>query len=239
MGGTSRQIRPTAGQFWPWARPTCSRKELTLFINLLVGSPFMAKNPGDIMLRDRMEFDIDDQGHRTTVYGRIDLSSYISVTEKKGLAIKAIYFQVREQDSQKLPLTGIWDPVADLKADGNGHTAGLKIYATTRAYEKASDVGIASPDVICLREYTCTTSPGGTDSPAVGTSYVVTDRYFGPEDLHPEGYIVVSDLLIGVAVDDWNRNEESTLEIDILVMAEPVKVTSERMSEMLAQAQDL
>ena len=199
----------------------------------------MARNPGDLMLRDRMEFTLDNDGNRTTVYGRIDLSSYISVTEKKGLAIKAIYFQVREQASTALPNTGIWDPVADLKADGTGHTAGIKLYATTRAYENASDVGIASPDVICLREYTCTTSPDGTVTPGTGTSYIVTDRYFGPEDLHPEGYIVVSDLLIGVAVDDWNRNVDDTLELDILVMAEPVKVTSERMSEMLAQAQDL
>ena len=126
-----------------------------------------------------------------------------------------------------------------MKADGSGHTAGLKVYATTRAYENAADVGIASPDVICLREYTSTTSPDCTTTPGTGTSYIVTDRYFGPEDLHPEGYTVVSDLLIGVAVDDWNRNDDDTLEIDILVMAESVKVTSERMNEMLSQAQDL
>tara|TARA_Y100000114_G_C11690442_1_gene293290 strand:+ start:40 stop:639 length:600 start_codon:yes stop_codon:yes gene_type:complete len=199
----------------------------------------MARNAGDLILRDRMEFDIDSNGDRTTVYGRIDLSSYISVTEKKGLAIKAIYFQIREQNSSRLPNTGIWDPVADLKADGTGHTAALKVYATTRAYENAADVGIASPDVICLREYTSTTSPDGTTTPGTGTSYIITDRYFGPEDLHPEGYTVVSDLLIGVAVDDWNRNDDDTLEIDILVMAESVKVTSERMNEMLSQAQDL
>lgn len=199
----------------------------------------MARNAGDLILRDRMEFDLDSNGDRTTVYGRIDLSSYISVTEKKGLAIKAIYFQIREQNSSRLPNTGIWDPVADLKADASGHTAALKVYATTRAYENAADVGIASPDVICLREYTSTTSPDGTTTAGTGTSYIITDRYFGPEDLHPEGYTVVSDLLIGVAVDDWNRNDDDTLEIDILVMAESVKVTSERMNEMLSQAQDL
>ena len=44
----------------------------------------MAKNVGDVILRDRMEFDLDENGDRTTVYGRIDLSSYISVTQKKG-----------------------------------------------------------------------------------------------------------------------------------------------------------
>jgi len=197
----------------------------------------MTRNAGDLILRDRMEFDLDSNGDRTTVYGRIDLSSYISVTEKKGLAIKAIYFQVREQNSTALDNTGIWDPVADVVANADGHTAALKVYATTRAYEKAADVGIASPDVICLREWTSTTSPAPNADQ--GTSYTVTDRYFGPEDLHPEGYIVVSDLLIGVAADKWLRNDDDTLEIDILVMAESVKVTSDRMNEMLSQAQDL
>lgn len=200
----------------------------------------MTRNAGDVILRDRMEFDLDtgsNPGDRTTVYGRVDLSSYISVTENKGLAVKALYFHVRDQGSTALANTGIWDPVADLQADSNGHTAGLKIYATTRAYENAKDVGIASPDVLCVQEYSCTTSPdGGTNA---GTSYAITDRWFGPMDLHPEGFTLVSDLLIGVAADNWLRNEGDTLEIDILMIAESVKVTKDRMNEMLAQAQDL
>ena len=197
----------------------------------------MTKNSGDIILRDRMEFDIDSGGFRTTVYGRIDLSSYISVVENRGLAVKALYFQVREQNSTVLPNTGSWDPVADLEAGADGHRAALKIYATTRAYENAADVGIASPDVLCIREWTSTTSPNGTTSNA--TSYICTDNFFGPMDLHPSGYVLVSDLLIGVAMDDWNTNDDDTLEVDILMIAEPVKVTKDRMNEMLAQAQDL
>jgi len=205
----------------------------------------MTRNSGDVILRDRMEFDLTPNGDpsgagmRTTVYGRIDLSSYISVTENKGLAVKAVYFHVRDQGSTALPNTGVWDPVADLKSDTNGHTAALKMYMTTRAYENAKDVGIASPDVLCIKEYSSTTSPGGTETPALGTSYIVTDKWFGPEDLHPEGYTVVSDLLVGVAADNWLRNDGDTLELDILLIAEPVKVTKDRMNEMLAQAQDL
>tara|TARA_R100000655_G_C2988632_1_gene192751 strand:+ start:78 stop:692 length:615 start_codon:yes stop_codon:yes gene_type:complete len=204
----------------------------------------MTKNKGDIILRDRMEFDLtddgDDKGNRTTVYGRIDLSSYISVTEKKGLAIKEIFFQVREQNSTLLDNTGVWDwMVADeLSSDAGGHVAALKLYATTRAYENAADVGIASPDVICLREYISNTSPNGNVA-GTGTAYAYSDRYYGPMDLHPEGYTVVSDLLIGVAADRWLANAGSTLEIDILIIAEEVKVTQERMNDMLQQAQDL
>tara|TARA_R110002012_G_scaffold280441_1_gene468939 strand:- start:749 stop:1345 length:597 start_codon:yes stop_codon:yes gene_type:complete len=198
----------------------------------------MTKNKGDIILRDRMEFDLDSNGDRTTVYGRIDLSSYISVSQKKGLAVKQIFFHVREQNSTTLDNTGIWDwMVADEQADADGHNAGLKVYATTRAYENAADVGIASPDVLCIREFISQTSPEG--SATAGTAYAYSDRFYGPMDLHPEGYTVVSDLLIGVAADRWLANTDDTLEIDILIIAEEVKVTQDRMNDMLSQAQDL
>ena len=64
-------------------------------------------------------------------------------------------------------------------------------------------------------------------------------RLAGPEDLHPEGYTVVSDLLIGVAADNWLANTDDTLEIDILIIAEAVTVTQNRMNDMLSQAQEL
>lgn len=197
----------------------------------------MTKNANDVILRDRMEFDLDStgDGSRTTVYGRIDLSQYISVTENRGLAVKAVYFQVREQTSTALPNTGVWDPVASYVGSSAtvGETSALKLYATTRAYENAADVGIASPDVLCVQQYTSTTSPTG-----IGYC-VTTDDWYGPEDLHPSGYVLVSDLLIGVAADNWIRNDDDTLEVDILLIAESVKVTKDRMNEMLTQAQDL
>tara|TARA_R100000697_G_scaffold43393_1_gene56514 strand:+ start:92 stop:685 length:594 start_codon:yes stop_codon:yes gene_type:complete len=197
----------------------------------------MPKNTNDVILRDRMEFTLDSNGDRTTVYGRIDLSSYVSVTEKKGLAIKEIFFHIREQNSQLLDNTGIWDWMVADEVANDGHVAGLKVYATTRAYENASDVGIASPDVICLREYISNTSPEGNTN--AGTSYAYSDRFYGPMDLHPDGYIVVSDLLIGVAADRWLANTDSTLEIDILMIAESVKVTQDRVNDMLTQSVDL
>ena len=197
----------------------------------------MAKNKGDIILRDRMEFTLDENGDLTTVYGRIDLSSYVNVQKKAGLAVKQIFFHVREQASTALANTGIWDPVADYQ-DDNGNTSALKIVACTRAFEFMKDIGIASPDVICIQEYTSTTSPDDGDANA-GTSYWNTDRYFGPADMHPEGYTLVSDLLIGVAVDNWERNADQTLELDVLLIAEPVTVSQERVDALLTQAQDL
>jgi hypothetical protein len=196
----------------------------------------MAKNAGDVILRDRMQFELDSAGNRSTLYGRIDLSSYVNPVSREGLAIKEIRFQVREPTG--LPNTGALSPVADFfSASGvNGATAAMKLYATTRAYENASEVGIASPDVLCVLEKFSVV--GASPDPSA-PSILVWDDWYGPNDLHPEGYTVVSDLLIGVAVDNWLRQADDTLEVDIMLIAEPIKITTERMNEILSQAQDL
>lgn len=197
----------------------------------------MAKNRGDVILRDRMQFDLDGDGNRTTLYGRIDLSAYVNPVSRDGLAIKEVRFQLRDQ-SGGLPNTGCLPPVSEwLSNTGeSGIQSALKVYATTRAYENASDVGIASPDVLCVFEKYCSigATPANT-TPAL----IVWENWFGPKDLHPEGYTVVSDLLIGVAADNWENQQGDTLEIDIMIIAEPITVTTERMNEILSQGMDL
>ena len=197
----------------------------------------MAKNATDVILRDRMQFDLDGSGNRTTLYGRIDLSSYVNPVTRDGLAIKQVLFQLRDQSGGN-PNTGILSPIGDYESGSgsSGRVSAIKIYATTRAYENASEVGIASPDVLCVYERTSVvgSTPAGT-SPAL----VLADYWYGPEDLHPEGFTVVSDLLIGVAGDDWETQGGDTLEIDVMLIAEPIKITEKRLNEILSQAQDL
>ena len=62
--------------------------------------------------------------------------------------------------------------------------------------------------------------------------------HYGTPDLHPEGYHIVSDLLVGVAADNCD-SLGTTLEIDVMVIGEPVKLTEADMTEMLTQQQDL
>jgi len=197
----------------------------------------MAKNAGDVILRDRMQFDLDAQGDRSTLYGRIDLSSYVNPVSREGLAIKEVRFQLRDPNGA-LNNSGALPPVADfLSSSGStGVQSCLKLYATTRAYENASEVGIASPDVLCVMEKyaVCGATPAGV-SPAL----LAWEDWYGPKDLHPEGYTVVSDLLIGVAADNWVLQADETLEVDIMLICEPIKITTERMNEILSQAQDL
>lgn len=195
----------------------------------------MAKNRGDVILRDRMQFDLDGSGDRTTLYGRIDLSAYVNPVQRDGLAIKEVRFQLRQPANGN---TGFFKPVADFVSSGGnaGAQSALKLYATTRAYENASDVGIASPDVLCVYELL---SSVGVTPAGVSPNFITTERFYGPKDLHPEGFTVVSDLLIGVAADLWTDEESSTVEVDIMMIAEPISVTTERMNELLAQGMDL
>ena len=197
----------------------------------------MAKNSRDIILRDRMEFTLN-AGEQTTVYGRQDLSDYVNAVEKKGLNIKQIFWQLRYPTSAEMGNTGMFVPVLENVGSGGGTfiSSGIKIYATTRAYENASDVGIASPDVIAVEEIKFAISGDGA---AVSGNILYETVRYGPLDLHPEGYTVVSDLLIGIAVDDASAFASETLELDLLIIAEPVTVTAKDLTQMLTQSQDI
>jgi len=188
-----------------------------------------------------MQFDLDTAGNRTTLYGRIDLSAYVNPVERSGLAVKQMFFQLRAPNGGTL--TGIFDPVA--KAVGldplQDAVSSLKIWLSTRAYENAVDVGIASPDVLCVYERSSIAGNTIFDAgvPISSAALVIHDEWYGPEDLHPSGYTVVSDLLVGIAAEGWESEESDTIELDVVLIAEPIKVTTERMNEILSQAQDL
>tara|TARA_R110000823_G_C15918429_1_gene498434 strand:+ start:1225 stop:1821 length:597 start_codon:yes stop_codon:yes gene_type:complete len=198
----------------------------------------MAKGSSDVILRDRMQFTLDATGDRTTVYGRIDLSDYVNAVEKKGLNVKEILFQPRDPNASGLPNTGVFNYLANLtNASGSAASiAAMKIYATTRAYENASDVGIASPDVCAVEEWGQTIGPVQAGQNPI---YSFFHSRYGPTDLHPAGFTLVSDLLVGVAFDNYDVQDDDTLEVDVMIIAEPVTVTSKQITNMLTQAQDL
>jgi len=195
----------------------------------------MAKRSGDLILRDRLQFTLDGSGDLATVYGRMDFSAYTN--GKNGLAIKEVRFHLR--DPTDGGNTGNFSINADT-ISASGSSAGFgayKLYATTRAYENAADVGIASPDVVCVEEGQWIVSPAV--APTTG-NWAVWDRsWYGPEDLHPEGFTCVSDLLIGIAFDTWDNRKNDTLELDVMIIADKITITTERMNALLTQQQDL
>jgi len=196
----------------------------------------MARNKNDLILRDRLQFTLDSSGDLDVVYGRVDLSDYVSVVNNQGLSIKEMRIQIR---NPLQPNTGVFNInlVGDNFGEGNVKLSTMNIFGTTTAYESAVDVGIASPNTFFNAELvTFSSKPTGFDKP-VSTQATYTE--YGTPDLHPEGYIVVSDVLVGVSSNDALSYADETLELDIMLIAEPVKVTKDELKEMLAQATDL
>ncbi|GAG70826.1 unnamed protein product, partial [marine sediment metagenome] len=135
------------------------------------------------------------------------MSDFVNVVKREGFAIKEIRYQFRNPSAAN----GVVDP---LLTQSNGSVASLKVFATTTAYENIADVGIASPDVISLLEMV-TSSNVSTGVEANPFQNQVT--HYGTPDLHPDGYNVVSDLLIGVGASVIS-SLGNTLEIDIMII---------------------
>ncbi len=195
----------------------------------------MAKGSSDVILRDRLQFDIDNNGNTSLVYGRIDMSDYVSIVENKGLAIKEIRFQLRRPSVT----LGNWPQVMTEDNIAGTTEAYVKIFATTTAYELVSDVGIGSPNVICIQEVGSTLFVNATGQPTQGENLVTEIINYGTPDLHPEGYDIVTDLLIGIACSQVDRLANTTAELDVMIIAEPKKITQKDLTQMLTQAQDL
>lgn len=195
----------------------------------------MAKGSSDVILRDRLQFDIDNVGNTALVYGRIDMSDYVSIVENRGLAIKEIRFQLRRPST----LLGNWPQVMTEDNIAGTTEAYVKIFATTTAYELVADVGIGSPNVICIQEVGSTLYVNASGQPTQGENLVTEVINYGTPDLHPEGYDVVTDLLIGVACSQVDRLANETCELDVMIIAEPKKITQKDLTQMLTQAQDL
>ena len=200
----------------------------------------MTKNATDLILRDRLQFTPSATGSQATLYGRFDLSDFTSALERKGLSIKEVQFQVRDPTNGTLSNTGIWNQVAIPSNSGSPtvmELAGFKVFATTRAYEDAADVGIASPDVLCIEEWQSYVTPFDAGVGLPGNVLTLHNKY-GTADLHPSGFPVVTDLLIGVACDLWATSSDAVLEIDIMLIAAPITITQKQLTEMLVQGQD-
>lgn len=218
----------------PASHRRCSRLVLTLiFIYFSFHDRVMARGKNDLILRDRLQFTLDSNGDLAAVYGRVDLSDYVSVVNNQGLAIKETRVMLRNPSAPTGQLNQ--NLVGALGAAGVNQ-AFIYIYGSTTAYENDADVGIASPNVFfnAVRQSSVTENAGGDITTA-------DNNYFeyGTPDLHPEGYTVVSDVLIGIGAQNCKQFASTTLELDIMLIAEPVKVTKDELKEMLAQATDL
>ena len=228
----------------------------------------MAKGSNDLILRDRLRIGLQASGDQPVVYGRFDLSDYVNAVEKKGLALKEVRMQVRNPSDfggigfnntgiaptcaiPNLDGQTVFNPVSAGAGQDTNSWSGLKLFATTRAYENAQDVGIASPDVYHVEEFWTLSQTASfrsnepspaADSGAGLSNLICGHNVYGTPDLHPAGATIITDLLVGLAADNWewgNETGELTLEIDVMLIAESIAVTQARMNQLIVQSQDL
>ena len=140
----------------------------------------MAKGSRDLILRDRLQFSVNGSGDTALVYGRVDLSDFVNVVKREGMAIKEIRYQFRNPSAPN----GVLSPmlINTVLGAGTPYTASLKVFATTTAYENIEDVGIASPDVISVLEQT--TSLVADDTGLAPGVLQNNWLHFGTPDLH-------------------------------------------------------
>lgn len=198
----------------------------------------MAKGSNDIILRDRLQFDTTSVGGVGLVYGRVDMSDYVSIPEAKGLAVKEIRFQFRVPDTSVAFPTWMNGEDSTSFPAQKASEASITAFATTTAYESAADIGIASPNVLCIDERQ---SVVHVNSANEFDNFDYEHTVYGTPDLHPEGYDIVTDLLIGVFATNLQSQllVDKTLELDVMIIAEPKKITNKDLTQMLSQAQDL
>ena len=199
----------------------------------------MAKSASDLILRDRLQFDLDNTGDRTTVYGRFDLSEFVSTLDRKGLSIKEINFQLRDPTSGNCGNYRLAQGKPTNVSSTSIQYSSMKLYATTRAYENANQVGIASPDVLHVETFDAYLGPQPFGSPSASSTFMEqTHMVYPVQNLHPDGFPVVTDLLIGIATDGWDIYDDQTIELDVMIVAAPITITQKQLTEMLVQGQD-
>jgi len=210
------------------------------------GVNLMAASKQDIILRDRLQFTLDGNGDLATQYGRIELDDYINVAKRQGVKVKEIHFQLLDVTNGpaapglSVANTGVWVPLGVENATPTDFDqfSAMKIYATTTAYQNASDVGIGSPDVIAIREEWLATY-GVSDAAGISMHVNSNMESYGVTDLHPAGYPVVSDILIGCAADGWDSYADATISLDVMLVCEPATFTVSDFTDILAQQQDI
>ena len=192
----------------------------------------MTKKTNDVIIRDRMQVTLDSSGDVDTQYGRISLDDFVSVSQKKGFAIDEVYFQIRDPSGETK--TGTFNPSLLALTTAAAADATLKLTLGNIAYENMPDVGLASPGIVALEEWTTSYYD---DASAVG-GVINTYNQWSPETLQPSGFITVSDMLVGFSCNDVTAHASSTIEIDVLLIGHSVTLNAGQLTQMLQEGLD-
>ena len=199
-------------------------------------------------ITDRLSFTMAVSGDQATLYGRLDTSAFVNVLGKKAMMVHRILIQPRNPDgtSTNLDKTGSFVP---LYGDTTGalsagwtdrdRYSSFKIVACNTAFEDLSTVGIASDGVYKIQEYNTWTAGSSlldTSVPGsvIGAGYAQAQHGYEEFDLadSSDGILLMSDLLFGIASDNWYEGTTSAtvdIELDVVVYFTPTTVTNKQL----------
>lgn len=202
-------------------------------------STVLTLSSGDVMIRDRFQVQVNADGNIATLYGRVDLSDYNDLPQSRGLMVKHVRASIRDRSDTLLTNTGNFNYFSntDLSITTDSYiSSATKLWVTTRAYSNGEEVGIASPDVLYTKETTLLGSFNGANSQNfVGNLY--TEENLG--DFAPHGFPIISDLLVGIAMDKYDTFDDEYIEVDFFAIVSPKKFTQKQVLEMTSQQTDL
>lgn len=206
---------------------------------------------------DRLSFTLPNgSGDVGTIYGRLDMSDFIDPTSNRGVIVHDVQFHLRNPNGTKNTLTNsgmfsLWENMpGDLAPawDDNDRNIGVKLVALNTAYQDLAEVGISTDGVYCIQEHNAFQSwhsiADSATNIAGGMSSIAYDsRDWTVSDLHGDGALLLSDLLIGVATDNLTLGDGAAadidIEVDVVVHFTEKKVTNKEITAMITANLDV
>lgn len=206
---------------------------------------------------DRLSFTLPNgSGDQATIYGRLDMSDFIDPTQNRGVIVHDIQFNLRNPNGTKSGLTntGAFSLFENMPGNlgvgwsDDDRNIAVKLCALNTAYQDLGEVGISTDGVYAMQEMVAFQSYHSLADAAAGiaagySSVVQETRNWTVGDLHGDGSLLLSDLLIGIATDNVQLGDAAAadieIELDVVVHFSEKKVTQKEITQMLTANLDV
>jgi hypothetical protein len=132
--------------------------------------------------------------------------------------------------------------------DDEDRNIGVKLCALNTAYQDLAEIGISTDGIYCIQEHNAFQSYHSIADAATGlaggySSLSYVERNWTVSDLHGDGALLLSDLLIGIACDNLQYGDAAAadidIEVDVVVHFTEKKVTNKEITAMITANLDV
>lgn len=206
---------------------------------------------------DRLSLTLPNgSGDQATIYGRLDMSEFIDPVANRGVIIHDVQFQLRNPSGTKnnLTNTGMFSLLENMEGEvaagwtDDDRNIAVKLVALNTAYQDLGECGLSTDGVYAIQEHYAFQSYHSIADVAAQlaggySSVVVEKRDWTVSDIHGDGALLLSDLLIGVAMDNVTVGDSAAadinIEIDVVVHFTEKKVSQKEITQMITANLDV